>query len=160
MCLTFSLQAIWGSPWDHTTRDPHCKLNYLVWPKFPGKQTHSSQAGYPRGLEGVSQEPIAKSRLSLNPSSVLYYTQDNTQWRDQMTGASWCGILRRIHHWFCGSAKNTGAWLWTQDLLIALGWELSTDQKVCVLFFPTTLLRYNSHTIQFDHLKCPVQWCF
>ena len=161
MCLTFSLQAIWGSTWDHTARGPHRKLDYLGWPKFPGKQTHSSQAEYPRGLEGMSQEPIAKSRLSLN--RVQFFT---THKIIPSEGTRWQGSFLM---WY--PEKNTSLILWSCQEFGGLTLDIgSTDSsrlrvihrlKGCVCFsFPAVLLRYNSHTIQFDHLKCPTQWCF
>ena len=67
--------------------------------------------------------------------------------------------------------KNTSLILWSCQEYGGLTLDIgSTDSSrlrvihrlkgVCVCVFPATVLRYNSHTIQFDHLKCPIQWCF
>ena len=118
-----------GSTWDHTARGPHRKLDYLVWPKFPGKQTHSSQAEYPRGLEGMSQKPIAKSRLSLN--WVQFFT---THKITPSEGTRWQGSLLMQY-----PEKNTSLILWFCQEYGGLTLDIgSTDRSrlkgVCVSF--------------------------
>lgn len=51
----------------------HPSMGCLAWPKVPGEQRHSCQAGHSKGLEVLSQVLLAKGQTFLWARLTLYY---------------------------------------------------------------------------------------